>query len=65
MKVLGLDIATNTGIAFLKDKIGFLQMSDIIENVMAKATFIAKPGYEDYVATDAHVRDLTNNLIIK
>lgn len=51
--------------AFLKDKIGFLQMSDIIENVMAKATFIAKPGYEDYVATDAHVRDLTNNLIIK
>lgn len=51
--------------AFLKDKIGFLQMSDIIENVMAKATFIAKPSYEDYVATDAHVRDLTNNLIIK
>jgi len=51
--------------AFLKDKIGFLQMSDIIENVMAKATFIAKPGYEDYVATDAHVRDLTNNLIVK
>ena len=51
--------------AFLKDKIGFLQMSDIIENVMAKVTFIAKPGYEDYVATDAHVRDLTNNLIVK
>lgn len=51
--------------AFLNDKIGFLQMSDIIEDVMAKATFIEKPGYADYVATDAHVRDLTNKMIIK
>src|ERR1035437_5994914 len=38
---------------YLKDKIGFLQMSDIIANVMAKAEFIAKPIYEDYVKTDA------------
>ena len=45
--------------AFLKDKTGFLQMSDIIETVMQKATFIHKPNYEDYVMTDAHVRELT------
>ena len=45
--------------AFLKDKTGFLQMSDIIETVMQKATFIQKPNYEDYVMTDAHVRELT------
>ncbi len=44
---------------FLKDKIGFLQMSDIIENIMLKADFIAKPVYEDYVKTDALVRILT------
>jgi 1-deoxy-D-xylulose-5-phosphate reductoisomerase len=49
--------------AFLKDKIGFLQMSDIIETVMAKAEFVAKPTYEDYVKTDEQVRILTNELI--
>lgn len=48
---------------FLKDKIGFLQMSDIIENVLAKANFIAKPTYDDYVLTDAHVRELTTEMI--
>ncbi len=48
---------------FLKDKIGFLQMSDIIEKVMAKADFIANPGYEDYVKTDEMVRVLTKNFI--
>jgi 1-deoxy-D-xylulose-5-phosphate reductoisomerase len=48
---------------FLRDKIGFLQMSDIIEDVMAKADFIAKPTYDDYVRTDTMVRSLTNELI--
>jgi 1-deoxy-D-xylulose-5-phosphate reductoisomerase len=48
---------------FLKDKIGFLQMSDIIEDVLAKADFIAKPTYENYVKTDALVRILTKELI--
>lgn len=49
--------------AFLKDKIGFLQMSDIIETVMAKAEFVAKPTYDDYVRTDELVRFLTTELI--
>ena len=44
---------------FLTDKIGFLQMSDIIENVMAKANYIAKPTYEDYLETDKAVRIIT------
>jgi 1-deoxy-D-xylulose-5-phosphate reductoisomerase len=44
--------------AFLKEKIGFLQMSDIIEKVMAKTEFIATPTYEDYVQTDASARAL-------
>jgi len=47
---------------FLKDKIGFLQMSDIIEDVLAKSEFIAKPTYEDYVKTDEVVRILTKEL---
>ena len=48
---------------FLKNKIGFLQMSDIIEEVLGKAEFIAKPTYEDYVKTDAVVRILTKEMI--
>ena len=48
---------------FLIDKIGFLQMSDIIEEVLAKSEFIAKPNYDDYVKTDAVVRILTKEMI--
>jgi len=48
---------------FLNEKIGFLQMSDIIEKVMAKALYIASPAYEDYVSTDAIVRMMTNEII--
>ena len=44
--------------AFLRDEIGFLQMSDVIEKTMAKATFIPVPSYEDYVATDAEARKI-------
>jgi 1-deoxy-D-xylulose-5-phosphate reductoisomerase len=51
--------------AFLKDQIGFLQMSDIIETVMAKAAFITKPTLEDYVATDLSTRRLTEEQIDK
>lgn len=47
---------------FLQDKIGFLQMSDIIETVMAKATFIQNPTYEDYVQTDDEARKLAASL---
>ncbi|UKJ06205.1 1-deoxy-D-xylulose-5-phosphate reductoisomerase [Solitalea lacus] len=42
--------------AFLKDKIGFLQMSDIIEECMQKVTKVAKPSYDDYVYTDREAR---------
>lgn len=48
--------------AFLKDKIGFLQMSDIIEDILMKAEFVAKPTYDDYVKTDELVRSLTKQL---
>ena len=41
---------------FLRDKIGFLQMNDIIEQTMARATFITKPVYDDYVQSDAQAR---------
>ena len=48
--------------AFLQDRIGFLQMSDVIERTMRKASFIVNPSYEDYVATDTEARRLADEL---
>ncbi|MEN8247416.1 MAG: 1-deoxy-D-xylulose-5-phosphate reductoisomerase [Bacteroidota bacterium] len=42
--------------AFLKDKIGFLEMSNVIETCMAKIPLISSPGYNDYVETDKETR---------
>lgn len=44
--------------AFLKEKIGFLEMSDIIEKTMQKASFIQKPTYDDYVLSNTEAREL-------
>lgn len=49
--------------SFLKDKIGFLRMSDVIENCMSKASFVKTPGIDDYVATDKEVRALAYEMI--
>ena len=48
--------------AFLQDRIGFLQMSDVIEQTMRKASFIVNPSFEDYVATDTEARRLAAEL---
>lgn len=48
---------------FLKDNIGFLEMSDVIATCMEKITFIASPGLEDYVTTDKETRIKTKELI--
>ncbi len=42
--------------AFLEDKIGFLQMSDLLETCMAKVPFIKHPTLDDYIQTDAETR---------
>ena len=51
--------------AFLKEKIGFLQMSDVIEDVMEKSPFIKAPAYEDYVQSDNEARRLADSLVKK
>ena len=48
--------------AFLRDGISFLGMSDVIEKTMEKVSFIQKPTYEDYVATDAEARRIAEEL---
>jgi 1-deoxy-D-xylulose-5-phosphate reductoisomerase len=49
--------------AFLQEKLGFLQMSDIIESCLAKVAYIANPALSDYVATDEETRRLAQELI--
>ena len=50
-------------LAFRQGRCGFLQMSDIINQTMVKATFIAKPTYDDYVNSDAAARRLAESLL--
>ena len=49
--------------AFLQERIPFLRMSEVIEETMAKVSFIHTPTYEDYVATDAEARRIAESLI--
>ncbi|MCE2494982.1 MAG: 1-deoxy-D-xylulose-5-phosphate reductoisomerase [Flavobacteriales bacterium] len=59
-----LNAANEIAVAsFLRDQVGFLEMSDVIETTLAKATFIEKPSYEDYVASDAEARRIAAELI--
>ena len=49
--------------AFLREKIGFLEMSDVVATCIEKATFVANPSYEDYVGSDLESRQIANDLI--
>lgn len=49
--------------AFLQDKIGFLQMSDVVEKSLQTVAHIAKPSYEDYVETDKETRRVAEIMI--
>ena len=49
--------------AFLEDRIGFLQMSDMIANTMRKTSFVKKPTYEDYLQTDAEARRIAEEYV--
>ena len=51
--------------AFLEDKIGFLQMSDLIAQALDKMPMIQTPSLEDYIQCDKETRLLTTELIKK
>lgn len=46
---------------FLQDRIGFLEMSDLIAERLAKATFVARPTLEDLEASDAETRAMARS----
>jgi 1-deoxy-D-xylulose-5-phosphate reductoisomerase len=52
-----LNAANEVAVAeFLKDRVGFLEMSDIVEQCLAKMAYIKSPSYDDYVKTDQETR---------
>ena len=48
---------------FLKERLGFLQMSDVIEKCMSKISFIADPLLDDYIETDRATRIYAQELV--
>jgi 1-deoxy-D-xylulose-5-phosphate reductoisomerase len=51
--------------AFLKEQIGFLQMSDLLEQCMSHGTFLGQPTLEDYIETDLVTRKMAQNWVEK
>ena len=43
---------------FLQEKIGFLQMSELIEQTLTKTVFIQNPSLDDYIQTDTEAREI-------
>jgi len=49
--------------AFLRNRIGFLDMTDVIERTMEKLPFINKPTLEEYYESDGEARSFAASLI--
>lgn len=49
--------------AFLHNRIGFLEMTDVIEQTMTKISYIEKPTLEDYFETDGEARNFAATLV--
>jgi 1-deoxy-D-xylulose-5-phosphate reductoisomerase len=49
--------------AFLRNRVPFLEMTDVIEKVMQKVPFIEKPTLEEYFESDGHARTYAADLI--
>jgi 1-deoxy-D-xylulose-5-phosphate reductoisomerase len=49
--------------AFLKNRIGFLEMTDVIEKVMHKVPFVKQPTLDQYFMSDGEARSITADII--
>ena len=49
--------------AFLRNRVGFLDMTDVIERTMEKVAFIGQPSLDDYFESDAEAREFAATLI--
>ncbi len=59
-----LNAANEMGVyAFLRNRLGFLDITDLIERTMEKVPFIEKPTLEDYFNSDAEAREYAASLL--
>jgi len=49
--------------AFLRNRVGFLEMTDLIEKTMEKVPFIEKPSLEEYFESDGEARNFVADII--
>ena len=49
--------------AFLNDKIGFLNMADLIDNCLEKINFVKNPSLEELIESDLETRNLAKNYL--
>jgi 1-deoxy-D-xylulose-5-phosphate reductoisomerase len=49
--------------AFLKNRIGFLDMTEVVEQTMNKINFLENPTLEQYFETDGEARNFAASLI--
>jgi len=49
--------------AFLKNRIGFLDMTDVIERTMQRVNYIDKPTLDEYFESDGEARSFAADLI--
>ncbi|GJM28672.1 MAG: 1-deoxy-D-xylulose 5-phosphate reductoisomerase [Cyclobacteriaceae bacterium] len=59
-----LNAANEVAVAeFLQERIGFMEMSEVVESCLSKMPFIKSPCYEDFVATDKQTRIKAQEII--
>ena len=49
--------------AFLRNRIGFLDITEVVEQTMNKIPFIEKPTLNDYFDSDAEARNFAASLL--
>jgi 1-deoxy-D-xylulose-5-phosphate reductoisomerase len=49
--------------AFLRNRIGFLDMTDLVERTMQELPFIQQPTLEEYFESDGEARNFAASLI--
>lgn len=59
-----LNAANEVAVAqFLSDRVGFLEMSDVVEHCLKRMSFIKHPSHDDYIQTDKETRAMALELI--
>lgn len=51
--------------AFLRDEVGFLQMSELVEDCLSRVSYLAEPSLDDYVQTDKEARRIAQERLAR